>query len=149
MRYIFAVRKQGAIAQSVEQRTENPCVPVRFPWHHIHQSENEKESEFNRSLLIQTGTVFELVLKINPMKEFALLLLLSILVFPSNAQDNRVQVLQDLEHPRQSYHPETPTATLSAASRLFADKDDLTSVMLVIPKERPLMFWNPLMITSG
>ncbi len=68
------------------------------------------------------------------MKEFALLLLLSILVFPSNAQDNRVQVLQDLEYPSQLYHPETPTATLSAASRLFADKDDLTSVMLVIPK---------------
>ena len=68
------------------------------------------------------------------MKEFALLLLLSILIYPSNAHDNRDQVLQDLEHPRQSYQPETPTATLNAASRLFADKDDLTSVMLVIPK---------------
>jgi len=68
------------------------------------------------------------------MKEFALLLLLSILIYPSNAHDNRDQVLQDLEHPRQSYQPETPTATLNAASRLFADKDDLTSVLLVIPK---------------
>ena len=28
MTYIFAVRKGGAIAQSVEQWTENPCVPV-------------------------------------------------------------------------------------------------------------------------
>ena len=25
------VRKQGAIAQSVEQRTENPCVPGSIP----------------------------------------------------------------------------------------------------------------------
>ena len=31
LRYIFAVRKGGAIAQSVEQRTENPCVPGSIP----------------------------------------------------------------------------------------------------------------------
>ena len=29
--YIFAVRKGGAIAQSVEQWTENPCVPGSIP----------------------------------------------------------------------------------------------------------------------
>jgi len=68
------------------------------------------------------------------MKQFALLLLLAILVFPLNAQDDRAQVLQDLEHSRQSYQSETPTATLNSATRLFADKDDLTSVLIVIPK---------------
>jgi hypothetical protein len=31
LQYIFAVRKGGAIAQSVEQRTENPCVPGSIP----------------------------------------------------------------------------------------------------------------------
>ena len=31
LKYIFAVRKEGAIAQSVEQRTENPCVPGSIP----------------------------------------------------------------------------------------------------------------------
>jgi hypothetical protein len=31
LKYIFAVRKGGAIAQSVEQRTENPCVPGSIP----------------------------------------------------------------------------------------------------------------------
>jgi 5-methylthioribose kinase len=31
LRYIFAVRKEGAIAQSVEQWTENPCVPGSIP----------------------------------------------------------------------------------------------------------------------
>ena len=31
LRYIFAVRKGGAIAQSVEQWTENPCVPGSIP----------------------------------------------------------------------------------------------------------------------
>ena len=29
--FIFAVRKGGAIAQSVEQWTENPCVPGSIP----------------------------------------------------------------------------------------------------------------------
>ena len=31
MKYIFAVRKGGAIAQLVEQWTENPCVPGSIP----------------------------------------------------------------------------------------------------------------------
>jgi len=31
LRYIFAIRKGGAIAQSVEQWTENPCVPGSIP----------------------------------------------------------------------------------------------------------------------
>ena len=31
LRFIFAVRKGGAIAQSVEQWTENPCVPGSIP----------------------------------------------------------------------------------------------------------------------
>ena len=31
LRFIFAFRKAGAIAQSVEQRTENPCVPGSIP----------------------------------------------------------------------------------------------------------------------
>jgi hypothetical protein len=31
LKHIFAVRKGGAIAQSVEQWTENPCVPGSIP----------------------------------------------------------------------------------------------------------------------
>jgi hypothetical protein len=31
LQIIFAVRKGGAIAQSVEQWTENPCVPGSIP----------------------------------------------------------------------------------------------------------------------
>ena len=31
LKYIFAVRKGGAIAQLVEQWTENPCVPGSIP----------------------------------------------------------------------------------------------------------------------
>jgi hypothetical protein len=31
LHFIFAVRKEGAIAQSVEQWTENPCVPGSIP----------------------------------------------------------------------------------------------------------------------
>ena len=31
LKYIFADRKEGAIAQLVEQWTENPCVPGSIP----------------------------------------------------------------------------------------------------------------------
>ena len=31
LKFIFAVPKGGAIAQSVEQWTENPCVPGSIP----------------------------------------------------------------------------------------------------------------------
>ena len=52
-----------------------------------------------------------------------------------NAQDNRTVILDDLENNQAPSQEATSafTATLKAASRLFADKDDLTSVMLVIP----------------
>lgn len=68
------------------------------------------------------------------MKQLAILSLLTFLFLPLKAQDDRVEILQDLESSRQSDQTETSTATLNSASRLFADKDDLTSVLLVIPK---------------
>lgn len=68
------------------------------------------------------------------MKQLAILSLLAFLFFPLKAQDDRVEILQDLESARQSGQTGISTATLNSASRLFADKDDLTSVLLVIPK---------------
>ena len=65
-------------------------------------------------------------------KLFSLLLLLS-LAFSVPAQDNRSVILQDLEKNQATNQNVTSSATLKSASRLFADKNDLTSVILVIP----------------
>jgi len=65
-------------------------------------------------------------------KLFSLLLLLS-LTFSVPAQNNRSVVLQDLEKNQATDQNVTSSATLKSASRLFADKNDLTSVILVIP----------------
>ncbi|MBG0858810.1 MAG: hypothetical protein IQL11_04850 [Bacteroidales bacterium] len=65
-------------------------------------------------------------------KLFSLLILLS-LAFSVPAQDNRSVILQDLEQNQATNQNVTSSATLKSASRLFADKNDLTSVILVIP----------------
>jgi hypothetical protein len=64
-------------------------------------------------------------------------LILSFLIVSSaysgNSQDKQAVILQDLEKsPAVNQYVRT-TATLKSASRLFGDKDDLTSVILVIP----------------
>lgn len=59
--------------------------------------------------------------------------LFSILLIITNAQVNRTEVLQSLENSSQEKQNQQITATLKNASRLFADKNDLTSVIVVIP----------------
>lgn len=49
------------------------------------------------------------------------------------AQGSRTAVLQDLEKSQPSTQDQQVTATLKSASRLFGAKDDLTSVILIIP----------------
>ncbi len=63
---------------------------------------------------------------------FALFL---ILVLPLNAQTNKVDKLQALEQYQTANQNVVATATLKSASRLFATKDDLTSVILIIPAD--------------
>lgn len=59
-----------------------------------------------------------------------------ILVFLSvSAQDNKTQILQNLESTSVSPQDVGITATLKNASRLFKDKDDLTSVIMVMPAD--------------
>ena len=65
-------------------------------------------------------------------KLFSSLLLLS-LTFSVLAQDNRSVILQDLEKNKVVNQNVTSSATLKSASRLFGDKNDLTSVIVVIP----------------
>jgi hypothetical protein len=52
----------------------------------------------------------------------------------SNAQSSRTESLQNLEQPNSSVQEIQPTAIMTSSSRLFGAKDDLTTVILIIPK---------------
>jgi hypothetical protein len=62
---------------------------------------------------------------------FTSLLLFTLIVV--QAQGSRTALLQDLEKSQSSKQDQQVTATLKSASRLFGAKDDLTSVILIIP----------------
>lgn len=63
------------------------------------------------------------------MKNFIITFLLLFSLDHAFAQENRVSVLQNLENNQGS----SVTATLKSSSRLFGDKNDLTSVIMIIP----------------
>jgi hypothetical protein len=67
------------------------------------------------------------------MKKLIFTILLTSLVVAIQGQANRANVLQDLEKNQSANQDQTITATLTSSSRLFGDKDDLTSVILIIP----------------
>jgi hypothetical protein len=67
------------------------------------------------------------------MKKLIIISLLLFSVFTVKAQNDRAAVLQDLEKARVSNQDMTLTATMKSASRLFGEKDDLTTVILIIP----------------
>ena len=52
-----------------------------------------------------------------------------------NSQVTKTDVLQNLEKVQSAVQATITTATLKSASRLFKDKDDLTSVIMVVPKD--------------
>jgi len=64
------------------------------------------------------------------------LIIISLLLLPLCvvvAQENRSAVLQDLENNQSEAQEASLTATLKAASRLFGEKDDLTTVIFIVP----------------
>jgi hypothetical protein len=61
---------------------------------------------------------------------FALLILGT---FSLQSQANKTDLLQDLEKNKSANQNVTATATLKSSSRLFGAKDDLTTVVLIIP----------------
>jgi hypothetical protein len=69
------------------------------------------------------------------MKKLFLIFLVVTGAFQLRAQTNRVDQLQTLEQNQPANQNITSTATLKVASRLFATKDDLTSVILIIPAD--------------
>lgn len=56
-----------------------------------------------------------------------------LLVLSSGAQVLRSEMLQDLEGNQQANQDQQVTATLTSATRLFGEKDDLTTVIMIIP----------------
>jgi hypothetical protein len=69
------------------------------------------------------------------MKRIFFITLLTIGASYLTAQSNKVDQLQALEQNQQANQDIVATATLKSASRLFATKDDLTSVIVIIPAD--------------
>jgi hypothetical protein len=69
------------------------------------------------------------------MKRLLFLTLLILSAITIKAQTNKVDKLQALEQNQTSGQTAAPTATLKNSSRLFASKDDLTTVILIIPAD--------------
>jgi len=67
------------------------------------------------------------------MKKIIMSFLFLLCLYTLNAQDNRAAILQDLEKDQSSSQDIITTATLKSSSRLFGDKNDLTSVIVIIP----------------
>jgi hypothetical protein len=69
------------------------------------------------------------------MKRILFLTLLILSAITIKAQTNKVDKLQALEQNQTSGQTLAPTATLKNSSRLFASKDDLTTVIMIIPAD--------------
>jgi hypothetical protein len=67
------------------------------------------------------------------MKKIFFIALFTIVAFNVKAQNTKVDQLQTLEQNKSDNQNITSTATLKISSRLFASKDDLTSVIMIIP----------------
>lgn len=80
------------------------------------------------------GTIFEYDLKNNNMKRIILSAIIFFIFFAVKSQVSNTDVLQNLEKSRSSVQNAVTAATLNSASRLFRDKNDLTSVIMVMPK---------------
>ena len=72
------------------------------------------------------------------MKKLFISALLLFIISSLKSQVPETDVLQDLEMKQPSEQTTITTATLKSASRLFRDKDDLTSVIIVIPQDAVL-----------
>ena len=69
------------------------------------------------------------------MKKLFVALILLLPICNSHAQDSRINVLQNLEHSGASRQDSGLTATITSATRLFGEKDDLTTVICIIPSD--------------
>jgi hypothetical protein len=79
------------------------------------------------------GTVFVPIEKIHNMKKLISITCLVFLIVLVQAQGNKSDVLKSLEASNQGKQDQNVTATLKSASRLFSAKEDITSVIVIIP----------------
>jgi hypothetical protein len=68
------------------------------------------------------------------MKKLIISFLSLFLIFTINSQASKTDVLQDLEKNQSALQELKLTATTKASTRLFGAKDDLTTVLMIIPK---------------
>jgi hypothetical protein len=69
------------------------------------------------------------------MKKLIISVIFMFILLSAHSQVSKTDVLENLESNQSSDQAVVATATLQSASRLFRDKNDLTSVVLVIPKD--------------
>jgi hypothetical protein len=69
------------------------------------------------------------------MKKLLIPLVMLMITIAMPAQVKKSDVLQDLEKNSKDQNIQPQTATLKSSSRLFGTKDDLTSVILIIPSK--------------
>ncbi|HUX58464.1 MAG TPA: hypothetical protein VMV77_15955 [Bacteroidales bacterium] len=67
------------------------------------------------------------------MKNIIIPLLVVAMGLPCNGQSSKAETLQMLEQTNMSQQESNPTATMTSSSRLFGAKEDLTSVIFIIP----------------
>ena len=67
------------------------------------------------------------------MKKLTIPIFMMLLAFSANARDNRVNTLQSLESGQSQNQDTKLTAIVNKATRLFGSKDDLTSVIMIVP----------------
>jgi hypothetical protein len=67
------------------------------------------------------------------MRKLTISIIVFLLAFSINAQDNRVNTLQGLESGQSQNQDTKLTAIVNKATRLFGAKDDLTSVIMIVP----------------
>jgi hypothetical protein len=79
------------------------------------------------------GTLFENIIEIHHMKKSIFTTLLLVIFVAVQAQVNKTEVLQNLEKNQQVQQEQNLSATLKSASRLFGAKDDLTTVIMIVP----------------
>jgi hypothetical protein len=67
------------------------------------------------------------------MKKIVFISAFFLLVIYAQAQANRAELLQNLEQNQPGNQEQKQTATMKSSSRLFGAKDDLTTVILIVP----------------
>ncbi len=124
--------------------------PYHFIIHHCPDSHRDHRGYRKLMYSYLYGIIFDLIKKTDAMKKYYLSFLMIFLAFTVNAQEDKTGLLQDLENDQalnsvsevqtdvSDDQDVIMTARLKSATRLFGDKYDLTSVIMVLPADTEL-----------